>query len=267
MPRQSVAEQPALIDQPPVDTPTTALAAPAADNIVLMFERLAKDPAVDVQKLERLIGMQERILAHNAKAAFNGAFSAMQAEIPEIDEHGVIRNREGEVQSRYAKNEDIQKVLRPILQKHGFSLSFRTEWPEKGMVKVVGILTHDAGHSRESEFIAQADTSGNKNAIQALGSSVSYGHRYTTCDLLNITSRVKEHGADDDGQTSERPQAPEGYEQFQKAMSAAAERGMAILSAGWNEASKDIRHYAQTHDRAWWGELRAKANAVKGSRS
>src|SRR6185295_6009416 len=45
------------------------------------------------------------------------------------------------------------------------------------------------GHERTSEFLADADTSGSKNAIQARGSAVSYGHRYTTKDLLNITTR------------------------------------------------------------------------------
>lgn len=33
------------------------------------------------------------------------------------------------------------------------------------------------------------DLSGDKNSIQAVGSSVSYGKRYTACALLNITSR------------------------------------------------------------------------------
>jgi ERF superfamily len=179
--------------------PKTALAVRAPEpepGPVAMFERLAKDKNVDVEKLERLIAMQERILAVNAKAAFDAAFAVMAPLIPEVERNGTIRNKQGEVQSKYPKNEDIQQVIRPILASHGFALSFQTKWPEPGKVLVIGILTHREGHSRESHFLSSADTSGNKNDIQALGSTVSYGRRYATMDLLNITSR----GADRDGQ-------------------------------------------------------------------
>ncbi|WP_409524602.1 ERF family protein [Pseudomonas sp.] len=39
------------------------------------------------------------------------------------------------------------------------------------------------------------DTSGSKNAVQAVGSSTSYGKRYVMSALLNLTTR----GEDDDG--------------------------------------------------------------------
>src|SRR5688500_6796695 len=41
---------------------------------VLTFERLAKDPSVDVGKLERLIALQKDIIATQAKADFNTAY-------------------------------------------------------------------------------------------------------------------------------------------------------------------------------------------------
>lgn len=241
--------------QPPV---------PQGSELVLMFERLAKDPAVDVEKLERLIAMQERILDHNAKAAFNSAFSEMQAEIPEINERGQIKNKEGNVQSKYATNEDIQAALRPILQRFGFSLSFRTEWPDKKTIKVVGILTHREGYTRESEFLSDADTSGNKNSVQALGSAISYGRRYTTLDLLNITSR----GMDDDGQSVSKlgkPEPPAGYEDWQADMAAAADEGTPALSAAWNKSKKEFQRYAAKFDTGSWERLKARAAKVQVS--
>jgi hypothetical protein len=170
------------------------------DTVVSMFERAAKDKDVDAGKLEKLISLQERIMRVNAEAAFNRAFVAMVLEIPEVDRKGQIKNREGAIQSRYSRFEDIQRVVKPILKAHGFYMGFRSEWPAPGFVKVIGILTHVDGHSRESEFMALGDSSGNKNDIQALGSSVSYGRRYTTIDLLNITCK----GVDDDGQKAGR---------------------------------------------------------------
>jgi hypothetical protein len=177
-------------------SPTTGMA---------MFERLAADPSVDVGKLERLIDMQKDILHHTAEAAFNAAFAVMQTEIPEIEEKGRVTDR-----YTYATNEDIQETLRPILGRHGFSLTFRSEYPTPDAIKVIGILMHRDGFSRSSEFVASADTSGSKNAVQALGSTLSYGHRYTTRDLLNITSRaggeeVISLTRDDDGVASGAP--------------------------------------------------------------
>jgi hypothetical protein len=54
---------------------------------------------------------------------------------------------------------------------------------------------HRGGHSEEATKFYPADTSGSKNAIQAIGSSISYGKRYTASALLNLTSRKE----DDDG--------------------------------------------------------------------
>ena len=181
------------------------VAEPVPPTGMAMFERLAADPVVDVGKLERLIEMQKDIMHHTAEAAFNAAFAVMQTEIPEIEERGRVTDRYA-----YATNEDIQEILRPILGKHGFSLTFRSEYPTPDTIKVIGILMHRDGFSRSSEFIAEADTSGSKNAVQALGSTLSYGHRYTTRDLLNITSRAGDEEVisltrDDDGVASGPP--------------------------------------------------------------
>ena len=45
------------------------------------------------------------------------------------------------------------------------------------------------------------DTSGSKNAVQAVGSSTSYGKRYTASALLNLTSRLPDD-RDDDGRAA-----------------------------------------------------------------
>ena len=41
------------------------------------------------------------------------------------------------------------------------------------------------------------DSTGSKNTVQSIGSSTSYGKRYTAAALLNLTAR----GEDDDGKT------------------------------------------------------------------
>lgn len=165
-------------------------------GILGVFERLARDKRLTVEKLGALIGLQERIMAANAKSAFDAAYARMLPAIPRISKRGRILNKQKEVQSHYAKFEDIRKVVDPICQHYGFQMSYRTEWPETGVLEVVGVLTHEGGHSRESRFRTKADPSGGKNEIQGLGSGVSYGKRYTTIDLLAIVCE----GQDDDGQ-------------------------------------------------------------------
>ena len=99
--------------------------APAESNTVNMFERLARDPSVDVAKLEKLMELQERAIKRNAEAAYHAALAGMQCDIPSITERGEIKVN-GVVRSTYARFEDINDILKPILQKHGFAISFRT---------------------------------------------------------------------------------------------------------------------------------------------
>lgn len=225
---------------------------PAGDSVALMFERLAKDQSVDVEKLERLIAMQERILRVNAESAFNAAFSKMQPEIPVIIERGHTDK------GTFAELEDIVEAVRPILARHGFALTHQTQWPEPTRVRVIGILTHADGHQRTSEFLSGADTSGSKNAIQALGSAVSYGRRYTTKDLLCIVTRKE----DDDAAKSEKyKQAPDpdGYDNWKADMEAVAGEGLAQLMAAFNKSSEVFRKRMAKVDVAWWERIRAKA--------
>lgn len=168
--------------------------------ILQVIERAAANPNVDIDKMERLLQMQERIVARNAKAAFDAAFADMQPDLPVITERGGIKNNSGVVQSKYALWEDINDAIKPVLTKHGFGISFRTG-QSNGKIIVTGLLSHRLGHREETSMELPVDTSGNKNAVQAVGSSTSYGKRYTAQALLNLTSRDGGE-RDDDGRAA-----------------------------------------------------------------
>lgn len=228
----------------------------AETGLSVVIERLAINPAVDVVKLEKIIELQERMIGHSARAEYYAAFATMQGELPEVTERGQIAVN-GQVRSNYAKNEDIQATIRPILQKHGFALSFRNTFKD-GYVTITGILSHRSGHAEQDEFVAKADDSGSKNAIQALGSTRSYGQRYTTISLLNIVTR----GQDDDGRDAERsalPEAPKGYAAWLDSMQDVADEGIAKLEAGWKAAHPSFRAYVARHDAKRWAVVKAKA--------
>lgn len=170
----------------------------AANNVLSVIERAALNPDIDIAKLQQLLDMQERIIARDAKAAYSAAFAAMQPDLPVIPERGSIKDRSGKVQSTYALWEDVNAAIKPVLAQHGFGLQFRTETLD-GKVRVTGILRHRTGHSEETSIELPGDTSGSKNAVQAIGSSYSYGKRYTSFALLNLSSTFSE---DDDGQSA-----------------------------------------------------------------
>lgn len=167
-----------------------------AATLLSVISRAASDPNVNIDKMERLMAMHERMEAKRAEAEFSLALSEMQLELPSIAERGGIKDRGGNIQSTYALWEDINEAIKPILTAHGFALSFRTNCADG--IAVTGVLTHKAGHREETTIKLPADASGNKNAVQAVASSVSYGKRYTAGALLNLTS----HGEDDDGKSA-----------------------------------------------------------------
>lgn len=175
------------------DAKSPALAESA--TILQVIQRAAADPQCDIEKMERLMQMHERFEARKAEQQYDEALASMQQCLPAIAERGNANGR-----YTYALWEDINERLKPILAEHGFALTFRTPRNDKG-VEVEGVLTHRGGHSERTSILLPADTSGNKNAVQAVASSVSYGKRYTAGALLNFTT----HGEDDDAYSTVAP--------------------------------------------------------------
>lgn len=215
--------------------------------VVSMFERLARDPEVDVEKMERLIAMQRDVAAQQAKMAYTQAFAEMQGELPEIPKIGKSNT------GRYAKFEHIQRAVRPILERHGFALSFR--YPKGDGVGVTAVLSHVEGHSEETTMFAPADTSGNKTGIHAMASTSSYLKRYTAAALLNIVA-VDE---DDDAASAEAPEPPDGYESFKADMDSVAEEGAKAFGAAFKKADEKLRAHGLKHDKADWDRMKKKA--------
>lgn len=182
-------------------------------GLLEVIARAARDPSVDIDKMERLIAMQERVQTRQAIIAFNSALADMQPHLPVIGERGGIKDRAGNVQSTYALWEDINEGIRPFLAEYGFALRFAVQRAED-QISVTGILSHREGHSEQTTLTLPTDTSGSKNAVQAVGSSTQYGKRYTASALLNLTST----GEDDDGQRGgqEHPVSVKQWEDLRK---------------------------------------------------
>lgn len=175
--------------------------APAIGGYMAMIEKLATNPtAQSVEVIERMMNLQVQWETRQAEKEFNEALARIAQKMPRITkEKGVNYTKEGEAPKKdafkYATYETIDKLIRPLLVEEGLSLSYNTETREGGGAVVTATLSHKNGHSRRASIPVPLDTSGGKNNIQGMGSTYSYGRRYTMGMLLNIITV----GEDDDG--------------------------------------------------------------------
>lgn len=164
-------------------------------GILAVIERAVRDPSVDIDKMERLLTMQERVMAEQAKRDFFAAFRAVKAEI-----RPVIRNRwNDQTKSGYADLEALANAIDPILEKHGFSTTFGTGKADlDGHYRVTCDLMHVGGHEKAYHADIPQDLTGikgnqNKTATHGFGSTVAYGRRYLKLMIWDVATR------DDDG--------------------------------------------------------------------
>lgn len=186
----------------------TAIAS-QPDPMVTMIERMVLNPAADLEKLERMLVMKERMDAQRAKVAFAEAIAAARAEIPPIIKDATVdfTTSKGRTNYKHETLAGISKTIDPILSRNGLSYRFRTD-QAGGAVTVTCIISHREGYSEETSLSGAPDQSGNKNGFQAVGSAVTYLQRYTLKAALGLSAEV-----DDDAQSAEPRFDPEAAHQ------------------------------------------------------
>lgn len=154
-----------------------------------MLDRaLASGASVEV--LDKLLTLRERWEASQARKLFDTAIAAAKADLPII-----VKQSKGHNDKSYANFATIAKAIDPILSQHGLSYRFRSQQTDR--IVVTCVLSHEAGHFEETSLAGPADTTGNKNAIQAIGSTLTYLQRYTLVQALGLAA-----AEDDDGKAS-----------------------------------------------------------------
>lgn len=181
-----------------------------AGALAEFMQGVLRDPNVPADKLDQLWRMRKELLAEEHREAFDAAFAQLHAELPQVARDGTIElTKDGKKMGRipFARWESMDKVIRPILAKYGFALSFTTVQTDKGLL-IRGELMRE-GHSRTAEIPLPPDVGPGRNSLQAVGSAISYGKRYCAEMLLNIVRR----GQDDDGYGAIDNNAPISKEQ------------------------------------------------------
>lgn len=170
-------------------TPETAEGSPAA----LMLKAMAG--GMDLDKLERFMLLQEKYEANQARKAYTAAMSDFKKAPPEIekDRHVEYKTTSGTTKYDHASLGNVTAKINAALGEHGLSAAWTTDQTDKG-VTVTCKITHVLGHFETTSLTAAHDSSGGKNAIQALGSTISYLERYTILALTGLAT----HDMDDD---------------------------------------------------------------------
>lgn len=166
---------------------------PAANSPMGMMLS-AMSQGASLEQVEKMMDLQERWAAGEAKKAYDQAFAAFKSEAVRV-----IRSKDvtdGPLRGKsYAELHDWVNAVTPALSKHGLSSSWKLTKDEKDWIEVTCYVRHVGGHEESVSMGGPPDTGGAKNAIQARASAKSYLERYT----LKAITGLSEQNDDTDG--------------------------------------------------------------------
>lgn len=164
--------------------------------------------AESVGVVERLVALAERQEARQAEKQFAAAFVALQNEMPAVKASKPVPDKNGNLKYKFAPYEEIMEQVKPLLQKHGFTVTFSMAFSD-GRITQTCTLQHIGGHSRTNQFMARIGNGppGSSEA-QADGAASTYAKRFALCNALNVVTEV-----DTDGQDARNEGSPIAWEQ------------------------------------------------------
>lgn len=208
----------------------------------MLAHAVTNNASLDV--VEKMMALQERWEANQARKAFDDAMARLRQNMPAIvkDKEVDFTTSKGRTHYRYEDLNSVTAAISPVMADLGLSFRWRTDNNSSG-VRVTCVITHRDGHYEETSLSAPLDASGNKNAIQAIGSATTYLQRYTLKAALGLAAAVDDDGAGGpDQRTDERPARQEKQEQQQTASKADSRDTYARLSAA-NRAIQTLEQW------------------------
>lgn len=136
----------------------------------------------DIQDVGVLMDAQERWEARQSQQAFTRSMVACREELPKI-----IKTQKGH-NVMYEDLAEMVDAITPILSVHGVMFDWEYHFDKEGMVGCSFVLTHEDGHTKRTTAYGPPDTSGSKNDIQAIGSTMTYLQRYTMKGGLGLAA-------------------------------------------------------------------------------
>ena len=152
---------------------------------------IAVQQGADLDRLEKLMELQSRWEANEARKAWVTAMSAFKANPPEVYKNKHVKY--GQTEYDHATLDHVVDAIGAALSANGLSHRWDVQ-QDAGTIRVTCVITHVLGHSESTTMQSGADSSGGKNNIQAIASAVSYLQRYTLLAATGLAAR----DADDD---------------------------------------------------------------------
>jgi hypothetical protein len=233
---------------------------PATQITPMHMLNVAVQQGADLDKLQKLMDLQDRWEANQARKAFIAAMAGFKAE-----PIAILKSKQvsipGGAKFAHATLADVCDGVCASLSRHGLSHKWETH-QDGNYITVTCIVTHELGHSERVTLSAPPDDSGKKNGIQQVASTVTYLQRYTLMAATGLAAR----DMDDDGRGASKKPAeppPEGYDVWRADMTAKADEGSTKLTDAWQASPPPFRRYVVKFDEAWWNECKAKAGKVQ----
>ena len=149
------------------------------------------DKGVNLDKIEKMIELQEKYESIQAKKAFTIAMTLFKSDAPII-----TRDKENkQYGSFYTTLGNLVNSSLPKMSECG--LSHRWDVKQEDTIEVTCIVTHKMGHEEPTTMKAPPDTSGSKNPIQQIKSTVTYLKSATFESAMGLAST--DANIDDDG--------------------------------------------------------------------
>lgn len=160
--------------------------------------QLAIQQNLDIEKLERLMQLQERYQASISRKEFLSAISNFQFQCPPLAKTKKVAF--GTTKYSYAPLGEIAATIKKSMSDNGLCHRWEIEDATDKIVCTC-IISHTSGHFEKTTMSAAKDASGGKNEIQQRGSSITYLQRYTLIAALGIST------ADEDNDGHKEPPA------------------------------------------------------------
>lgn len=214
-----------IVDQLPAVNETTPMS--------MIAQAVAK--GAPIETVERLLALQERWEANEARKAYVSAMSSFKSAPPTITKNKQVsyesKGAGSKTAYKHATLDHVCDAIGTAMARHGLSFRWETMQADGGLIKVTCIITHNLGHSERTFLQATPDTSGSKNHVQAIGSTTTYLQRYT---LLAATGLATEE-QDDDAERGDTPSSREPISTEQ----------IAKLQDGLDETGSDIAAFCK----------------------
>lgn len=163
--------------------------------LMTLITELVRDKDMDLERFKQIVKLRDEFKAQEAKRLFDADFVQMKPNLPLV----IKTHANNHTNSNYAKLEDVNQKIDPVLSQFGFGTSSKVTAQTDTDVTMVLEIRHRGGHAETMTLTMPVDDAGakgnvNKTKLHAISSTITYIKRVGFCALLNIST-----GDDKDG--------------------------------------------------------------------